>query len=183
MKILSVLALVIITSVSAYGQAMPWRKQIALDANIALPGGDVGKSLGTGFGATGTFYHQLLSRNVFLSVGVGYLSFPFEGSSNAMMTTIPLLVGARYNFAITGFQPYIGLELGAYFTSASASGSGVTLNTETETNLGLQPKVGFRYPLGPGLDFDASVKYHVIMVENSSFSVIAPGIGIAYTID
>lgn len=182
MKFRTVLALLLLTAIPALGQSQPWKKQIAVDANISIPGGDYGKFLSTGFGGTATFYYQLLTRNTFLSASIGYNDLAFESGGSAKYTVIPLLIGARYNFAITGFQPYIGFEFGGYLQSVSESDGAISLG-ESETNVGIQPKVGFRFPLSPGLDFDASLKWHNIFVENSSFSILAPGIGIAYTID
>jgi hypothetical protein len=185
MKLRTVLiALMLLSAVPAFSQSQPWKKQIALDANLSIPGGEFADLVGLemGFGGTAAFYYQLLTRVTFLSVSLGYNDLSFEGSSNAKYTVIPLLIGARYNFALTGFQPYVGFEFGAYFQSVSTSDGQISL-TESETNVGFQPKVGFRFPLSPGLDFDASLKYHLILRENESFSMISPGIGIAYTID
>jgi hypothetical protein len=176
------LALVILTAIPAFGQSQPWKKQIAVDANLSIPGGDVGEGLGTGYGGTATFYYQLLTRNTFLSASVGWNTFDYDAFSGMHLTVIPLLVGMRYNFAITGFQPYIGLEFGMYLSSASSNDNTVTL-AESETDAGIQPKIGFRLPISPGLDFDASLKWHNIFADDASFSILAPGIGIAYTID
>jgi hypothetical protein len=170
MRFRTVLVLLLLTAaVPAFGQSQPWKKQIALDANISIPGG-AGENVGTGYGGAAAFYYQLLTRNTFISASVGYNAF--EG-----FTIIPLLIGARYNFSITGFQPYIGVELGLYLTSYDNTVIG------SSSDFGLQPKIGFRYPLSPGLDFDASIKYHIITGEGDSFTILAPGIGIAYTID
>jgi hypothetical protein len=172
MRLRTVLAVLLVAgamTVPALGQSQPWKKQIALDANISIPGGS-GDGVGTGFGGAAAFYYQLLTRVTFLSASVGYNSF--DG-----FTIMPLLIGARYNFALTGFQPYIGFELGMYLSSYDNTVIG------SSSDFGFQPKIGFRYPLSAGLDFDASIKYHIITGEGDSFTILAPGIGIAYTID
>jgi hypothetical protein len=170
MRFRTALALLLLfTAIPAFGQSQPWKKQIALDANISIPGG-AGESNGTGFGGAAAFYYQLLTRVTFISASVGYNSF--DG-----FTITPLLIGARYNFALTGLQPYIGFELGMYLFSSDNTLVG------SSSEFGFQPKIGLRYPLSPGLDFDASLKYHIITGEGDNFTIIAPGIGIAYTID
>ena len=175
MKRLLILAMMILgTSATMFAQGgnMPWKKQIALDIGPQLPSGDGSFGLGTAIGVSGTFYYQLLTRNTFVSASIGTHNFPIE-NSNESFSIIPLLIGMRYNFALTGIQPYIGAEFGAYLTSVGST---------SETELGVMPKVGLRFPLSPGFDIDASIKHNIVLSE-SSFSFTGINLGIAYTID
>jgi hypothetical protein len=159
----------------------PWESQIALDAGVQFPGGGFSDaySLGTGYGFSANYYYQLLSRNTFISLGVGFNSFNSGNGTNTSVTVVPVLFGMRYNFSITGFQPYIGVELGAYIRSIKPGGTTVTSST---TDFGLMPKLGARIPLAAQLDFDMSLKYHTILASGASFSFLGLNFGIAYTI-
>lgn len=185
MKRLTVLTMLFIAMLTpAFAQSgQPWKKQLNLDLGIQFPGGDLSNQAGlaTGWGGATTFYYQLLTRQTFLSLGIGYYSFGVGSTnSNTTVTEIPLLLGVRYNFALTGFQPYIGAEFGAYIGSVKVGDQ--VVDGSVGTDFGIQPKAGFRLPISPGFDFDASVKFHVIMSE-TSFSFIGLNAGIAYTID
>lgn len=181
MKLRIILLLFVLSAVPALSQgSQPWKKQINLDVGLQIPGGDGGEGLNTGWGAAATFYYQLLTRQTFISLSAGYNEFGIDGS-NASITVIPLLVGLRYNFALTGFQPYIGAEIGIYMQSLSVSDNTVSVDV-SESDAGIAPKVGFRYPLAPGFDFDASLKYHNVFADES-FSFIGINVGVAYTID
>jgi hypothetical protein len=158
----------------------PWKKQIALDAGLDFPGGDVGKGLNMGYSAAATFYYQLITRQTFLSLSIGYHTFGVEGSSSSTLVTIPIQGGIRYNFALTGFQPYVGVEFGAYLSTMTVND--VVIGESGEADFGVQPKVGFRLPISPGFDFDASLKYHIVASEES-FSFIGLNVGVAYTIE
>ena len=175
MKRLLILAMMILgTSATMFAQSgsQPWKKQIALDVGPQLPSGDGTAGLEMAIGVSGTFYYQLLTRHTFISASIGTHAFPIENSSESF-SVIPLLLGVRYNFALTGLQPYVGAEFGAYLTS---------IGSVSETELGIMPKLGLRYPLSPGFDIDGSIKHNIVMSE-TSFSFTGINLGIAYTID
>jgi hypothetical protein len=155
--------------------SQPWKKQIALDIGPQFPGGDGGANLETAIGISGTFYYQLLTRNTFISASVGSHAFG-TGVSGSTVNVMPLLLGFKYNFTLTGFQPYVGAEFGAYLV-------GNSVNSNSETEFGFMPKAGFRYPIAAGFDFDASLKYNAIFTADPSFSFLGVNGGIAYTIE
>lgn len=179
MKRLLIIAMMILGSgatVLAQSGSMPWKKQISLDIGPQFPGGDAGTNLETAIGISGTFYYQLLTRNTFISASVGSHNFG-TNLSGVSTSVIPLLLGFKYNFTLTGFQPYVGAEFGAYLIGSSVSGS------ESQTEFGFMPKLGFRYPIAAGFDFDASLKYNAVFTADPSFSFLGVNGGIAYTID
>jgi hypothetical protein len=160
----------------------PWKKQFNVDVGAEFPGGATTDALGltTGFGINGTFYYQLLTRVTFLSLSAGYNSFGVEGSSSTSVTVVPILIGLKYNFTLTGVQPYIGLELGVYNTSVKVNGN--TVEGSGGSDFGIMPKFGVRIPLAPQFDLDLVLKYHNVF-SDQTFNFIGLDGGVAYTID
>lgn len=178
---LALLALLVVPAAAQNDDRQPWKKQLNFDAGILFPGGDAGPSLNTGLGFTGTFYYQLLTRNTFVSVSAGTNSFPYKHNTGINHTVIPILLGMRYNFTLTGLQPYLGVEAGLYLRSNSADDNQISL-AESSADFGVMPKVGLRYPLAAGFDLDGSIKWHNVFSEHT-LSWFGLNLGIAYTID
>jgi hypothetical protein len=180
MKRLLIIAMMILgasATMMAQGSNRPWQKQLAFDIGPQFPSGDASDGLDAAIGFSGTFYYQLLTRNTFISASVG--SHSFNRGTTSSLNIVPVLIGFKYNFTLTGFQPYIGMEFGAYLNSATAG----TISSESETDFGVMPKFGFRYPIAAGFDFDASVKYNAVFTAEPSFSFLGINGGIAYTIE
>lgn len=186
MKICILVAFMLITALPAAAQDdnQPWKKQINLDAGLLFPGGDQASTLdlNNGWGAAITFYYQLLSRHTFVSISAAYNQFPYGANTAYAETVIPVLLGARYNFSLTGFQPYLGFEFGVYLRTYDSYGGSPTIE-ESDVDFGVMPKVGFRFPIAGGLDFDGSLKWHNIIDDVGGLSWIGLNAGIAYTID
>lgn len=170
----------------------PWRHQIAIDGGVGIPVGEYADllELETGFAFSGTYYLQTgFSRNLFLSASFGYQTYAvgygdqilYEGDLNITNVSI----GARYNFTLSGFQPYAGFEVGNYwYTVTNETEFGGDLDYD---NLGIMPKVGLRYPIVKQLDFDANIKYHWIFQsdndrDSEDINTLQINVGVAYTI-
>lgn len=169
-----------------------WRNQFALDIGAGIPVGDYAdkNEVKSGFGVDATYYLQMSKmRKLFLSASVGYVSFPIDygkGSIqdwDASMSMIPITLGLRYNFKLTGLQPYVGFELGYYMQTISVETFNSS-NEDTREDAGIIPKAGIRYPLMNQLDFDANIKYHHIFRDDDydDFQYLGINIGVAYTI-
>lgn len=173
--------------------------QYAFDATVTASDGQklILKDVGVGIGAAVNYYYQF-DRALFLSVsgafgyfGNGYFrrqnadgSFPIVNTyyfeKNAL-TNFAFTAGLRYNFAVTGLQPYVGLEAGTYFIG----GGGIKPegSQTTSVNLALTPKAGLRYPLQPGLDFDASLKLIALLSGYVPFSYASVNVGVSYALN
>jgi hypothetical protein len=197
---LVILALVGTTSLKAQGR---WTHQIGIEVgpqyafnstNTAADGKKlIAQDIGVGFGTAINYYYKF-DRALFLSVsGVfGYFANGYVRRTNAdgslpslnsfyfnsfnPLINLALTAGLRYNFAVTGFQPYIGLEAGTY----SIGGINVA---EAAPNFALTPKVGFRYPLSTGLDFDGSAKLMYLFSGYVPFSYASVNVGVSYALN
>jgi hypothetical protein len=185
----------ILVSSNLCSQEQLWKHQIGLDAGIALPFAkytDVYK-LKTGYGFSGTYYFQFSeNRNLFFSASVGYYSFEGDywtlpGYSN-LLNIIPLQLGFRYNFKLTGLQPYLGFETGIFIMNSESGNDFGTKEKSREYSFGITPKFGFRYPIMTSLDLDASMKIMYVFYkeigryEHYNHGQLGFNIGIAYTI-
>ena len=188
-------ALLIFTTDSLQAQ-QPWKHQINLEVGYAAPYGGFNESadIGGSGGIGGTYYFQFLeNRHIFFSAYIGYFfDYPYNNYSSGGLgehkhTLMPMLLGARYNFSLTGFQPYVGLEVGVFNFVFIQEGQ---INREVkEMYTGVSPKVGFRLPVVPQIDLDVNLKMPFVFVSDNSSD---PGsdlymqwginVGFAYTI-
>jgi hypothetical protein len=170
--------------------------QYAFDSESVGPNNQklISKGIGLGVGGAVNYYYRFDS-NLFLSVSgvIGYFangyfrrqnadgtlpdvnSFYFNGETNPLVN-LALTAGLRYNFALSGLQPYIGLEVGTYSISRIVV-SGVP------PNIAITPKAGLRYPLAPGLDFDASAKLMYQISGYVPFSYASVNVGVSYALN
>lgn len=170
------------TSAAQTGGSQPWKHQLNITGGIDFPGGTYADEtdLSLGLGVEATYYRQFARRDVFLSLMAGYHRFGFGSfGSDRGLTVVPLLGGVRYNFTLTGIQPYIGAEIGIYLLNEGEGGS-VTVNDLDDIAAGILPKAGLRIPIEPQLDVDLSLKYHLILTSELSF--LGLNAGVAYTI-
>ncbi len=183
--LLPLLLLTAVVSASAQTtDGQPWLHQLNVTAGLSFPMGSLATNLdlAPGLCLEGTFYLQLPERNVFLSASIGYHRFGYGSfSADLGMAAIPALVGARYNFWLTGVQPYVGLEAGAYFFTVTDQSNTVTALNDVQ--FGIVPKFGVRIPLQPQLDLDLSAKYHVVLTGQTNLQFLGINAGVAYTIE
>jgi len=150
-------------------QAQDWQHQVYFNAGPQFVTGDASDAYKTGLAIDGGYYYRA-SSNFFVGLAGGYHQFEADGPGDKL-TIIPVHLAAKYNFSLTGVQPYIGVEGGPYFSSASGEG---------ETNFGVAPRVGLRIPLSRGFDPDINAKYNVIFQEDSNFNYVGVNGGPAY---
>ncbi len=155
------------------------------------------RDVGVGIGMAVNYYYRF-DRSLFLSIsgavgvfGNGYFrrqnadgTFPVVNTfyfQNNALVNFAFTGGLRYNFSLTGFQPYVGLEAGTYFIG----GGGIRPEgSQTATvNLAITPKAGFRQPLQPGLDLDASVKLIALVTGYVPFSYASVNVGVSYALN
>ena len=200
----SLLILTVITLSTSSAQKISerpasWDKQLCLTIGGNFITGSEADNFNPGIGLDGIFYYRI-GEQTFLSAGIGFhilnvkeeklqaflgQVMPVGMTAEVGYFALPLSVGIRHNFTTKGFQPYIGAEIGATVlgTSIKMSYLGKTNDTTTtDTYLSFMPKVGFRLPLAPYLDFDGHLKYNHIFAKDEPFGIITLNVGIAYTI-
>jgi opacity protein-like surface antigen len=171
-------------------QADPARMMLILQFALSFPTGNFGDAYNTGVGGNLTFAYSL-NPNVILTGSIGYIHWggdnnlggldDFEGNGDFSMSSVPVLVGARYMFPTSSaFAPYVLGEIGLHFMSSSAEYSYLGYSydasaSSTEFALGLGG--GFMYPVSASLTLDVNGRYWIIS-DAGNFTFMA-GIGYA----
>lgn len=172
-KLLAVLFLLFFVSSFVSAQS-----KMALSGNVgaALPMGDFGDAFKTGLGAHATFFYNL-NQNIDLTGSLGYYSWTSKESSDVTFSSVPVLVGARYNLGkMSSLQPYGVAELGLHFATAEAKIFGATYSA-SETDFGFGLGAGAYYPLDETTKIDVNLKYNVISSDGSNAYIsIAAGV-------
>ncbi len=187
-----------------------WTHQIGFDAGpqipMALPSSEIQRSLGAsswneataiqvGWGLSFNYYYRV-SPYLFVSASASINRFTFgkatwrdtggrlveKDLSQHSWINIPVLAGLRYNFALTGIQPYIGIEVGAHFNNNYSDGFSASVATLLPVNLGVTPKAGIRYKIQSGLDADFSAKFNYLVSSDIPFSYFSINVGLSYAL-
>lgn len=177
-----------------------WDKQLCLTLGGNIITGSDSENFNPGIGIDGIFYYRI-GEQTFVSAGIGFHILnvkeeklqaflgplmPVGMTAEVAYFALPLSVGVRHNFTTKGFQPYVGAEIGATVlgTSIKTNYMGKSSDTTiTNTHLSIMPKIGFRLPIAPYLDFDGHLKYNYIFAKDEPFGIITLNVGIAYTIN
>ncbi len=153
----------------AHGQRA-WKNQIAVTGGAQLPMGDFGDAFQNGVGFDATYYYRP-SRHFFIGLRSGYHWFE-KTDGNSTCGVIPVHFASKYNFSLTGLQPYVGLDGGLYLLRPEGGS-----NT---SEFGLAPQFGFRIPIASGVDIDLNATYEVILDDPNNRTYIGLNAGLAY---
>jgi hypothetical protein len=156
---------------SAEAQTPSWQHQVTFNSGPQFVTGDASDSYKTGLAIDVGYYYRA-SSNFFVGVAGGLHQFAGEGGAGDL-NVIPLNLAFKYNFALTGIQPYIGAEGGPYILS----------NGSSETKFGVTPRIGLRVPLSRGIDLDLNLKYNVVLQDPDNFTYVGANGGFAYILD
>lgn len=167
------LAAVLMLSLStpAEAQTPNWDHQVYFNAGPQFPTGTFGDSYKTGLAIDAGYYYRA-SSNLFVGIMGGYHQFA-ASQGDGQLNLIPINAGVKYNFSLTGIQPYVGVEGGPYFLS----------NGDSETRFGVSPRIGLRVPLSSGIDLDLNLKYNVVFGDPNNATYVGANGGFAYILD
>ena len=116
-----------------------------------------------------SFKNEYFTNLVQTNLGVGVDGF----NPSWTATDIPVMIGAKYNFPILPYSPYVWGEVGAHFLSFkdrligrmignSTNPTTINLATESgsETAFGYAIGAGVTIPLVPKIGIDINIKYN-----------------------
>ena len=145
-------ALVIFSVASSFAQG-----RFSIGAELALPSGDFGDAVGTGFGAS-VRYEAPINDNLSWMGTAGFLTFGKKdvGGIDISASIIPINAGLKYYFteSFNGF--YAGAELGINLVKVKAEFGGES-DSESSTEFGFAPQVGYHLA-----NFDFAVRYAIV---------------------
>ena len=163
-------------SVDATAQTPSWQHQLYVNAGPQFVTGPASDASDTGFGIDGGYYYRA-DRAFFIGLTAGF--HQFSSSSGANWTVIPLNATAKYNFSLTGIQPYIGADGGPFVLSNGDSQT----NGDSGTKFGIAPRLGLRIPVARGVDIDLTLKYSVVFDGPDNVTYAGTNGGFAYIFD
>jgi hypothetical protein len=166
-----VLGLALLPQTAEAQNTPSWKHQIVFNSGPQFPTGDAGDAYKTGLAIDAGYYYRA-GDAFFVGAFGGYHQFESDGAGSDL-NIIPVNLAFKYNFSLTGIQPYVGAEGGPFFLS----------NGESETQFGVAPRLGIRVPLSRGIDLDINVKYNVLFDDPSNIAYVGANGGFAYILD
>jgi hypothetical protein len=139
-------------------------QMIGADLVLAVPVGDFSDGAGLGIGALVRYEHNLIPKlNLTGRVGFVYhLSKDFGNGGKVNFSSIPVLVGAKYDLTDA---IYAAVELGLIHNAATAKAGNVSISS-SENDLGATVGGGFR--IG---DIDLRLGLHILDLSDASKSM------------
>lgn len=158
---------------SASAQTPSWQHQVVFNAGPQFVTGDASDGFKTGLAIDAGYYYRAADA-FFIGAFGGLHQFKGKGGTSDL-NVVPLNLAVKYNFSLTGVQPYVGVEGGPFLIRPDGG--------DNTTEIGLVPRLGVRVPLSRGIDLDLSLKYNVIFQEDSSLTYVGANGGFAYILD
>ena len=160
--------------------------KIRVQGSAAIPTGYSEDIVSVGYG--GNFNLSYAFNSSFeLSFTSGYYNFGYKENLPDYafsFSTIPVIVGIRYNIIDYNFIPYIGVEGGVYFSRYNLTidyGYFGKVNVITnDKSLGISPEAGFKINLTPMLDLDVNTKYNRIKTKYITRAFVLIQSGFSY---
>jgi len=158
MKRIALIAAVVLMATSI---AAPVRAQVfGVSAGAAVPTGDIGDIVDTGFAING-FFGGWVGESFLIKGDVGYHGFTSKtvtiaGEEFEAEGGLVPIRGGFYKYWGQSKRFYTGTSLGAYVPTGDFE--------ELDTKFGLGPRVGYLFPLGGGGAIDLMFEYHTVFV-------------------
>lgn len=169
-RLLSGLLLLLVLSAGSASAQPSWQNQIAVTGGPQFTTGAFGDGFKTGSGLAAAYYYRP-STYFFFGLRGGFHRFqPQDG--DAQLDVVPLQFASKYNFSVTGVQPYVGLDGGLYLLRPE-TGDGTS-------ELGVAPKFGLRIPIASGVDIDLNATYEVLLQDPDNTTYVGLNAGVAY---
>jgi len=155
---------------SATAQTPTWTNQLAVTGGPQFPTDTFEKAFDTGGGLAVTYYSRP-SSHFFFGLRGGYHRFEAQ-TGDATLSVIPLHIASKYNFSLTGLQPYAGVDGGVYLLRPNEG--------EDDSEFGVAPKFGVRVPIAFGVDLDLNATYEVVFTDPENTTYVGLNAGFAY---
>jgi hypothetical protein len=162
--------LVLALSVLPAAAQPAWQNQIAVTGGPQLTTGAFGDDFKTGSGLAATYYYRP-STYFFFGLRGGFHRFQPQGGGGRL-DVLPLQFASKYNFSVTGVQPYVGLDGGLYLLRPEGG--------DGSSEFGVAPKFGLRIPIASGVDIDLNATYEVVLQDPDNTTYIGLNAGFAY---
>lgn len=189
MKKLFAIISVLLIAVSLNAQG---KFAVSVNGDVALPMGNFGDLAKTGFGGLVAGVYNA-TPNIQVTLKSGYLTWSTETPASIQaaassvnegtLTSIPVLVGARYVAGKGKLKPYGAAELGMHFTSTEVpsvtlpTGQSVGGGTTTDSNFGFGFGGGVYYEVAKTVDLELNAQYNIISTSGNSSGFINVGVG------
>jgi len=158
-----------VSALPALGQPS-WQNQLAVTGGPQFPTATFEEAFDTGGGLALTYYSRP-SSHLFVGLRGGYHRFEAQ-TGDATLNVIPLQIATKYNFSLTGLQPYVGVDGGVYLLRPEQG--------EDDSEFGVAPKFGVRVPIAFGVDLDLNATYEVVFTEPDNTTYVGLNAGFAY---
>ena len=147
-----------------------WQNQIAVTGGPQVTTGAFDDEFKTGSGLAATYYYRP-STYFFFGLRGGFHRFRAQ-DGDAQLDVVPLQFASKYNFSVTGVQPYVGLD-GGLSLLRPEGGDG-------SSEFGVAPKFGLRIPIASSVDIDLNATYEVLLQDPDNTTYVGLNAGVAY---
>jgi outer membrane protein with beta-barrel domain len=183
-KLIPVAALALVAiggEVSSAQTASPMKFSPSLYAGAAIPTGDLGDALNTGFTVGGGLDLHTGPSPLSWRGEVAYTRYTAKDDGSGFdehFSDLSGRVNAVLGMPATGFAPYVIGGVGLYHLTASASGGGFT-GSASDNKFGWNIGAGIDMPIGE-IAGRLEVRYHRVSEDNGSYTYVPITFGIRF---
>lgn len=152
-----------------------------------MPTGFLEDAVDVGYGGTIEANYSFIYSNLEAALSFGYLYCGYKENLpqyDFSFSSIPILIGIKFNLTDFDFIPYLGLETGIffndYFVEVDDGALGKIQFVTHEYHLGIAPYLGFRMNLSQFFDLDVTAKYNRLKNKYIARSFVLVQTGFAY---
>lgn len=169
MKRIGLVVSAVVVGTLAFAQSADAQTRFGIAAGLAVPTGDAGEGLSSGFNVEGSAEFKPMTMPFGIRADLGYSQFGAEvGDGN--LTLIGGALNALFQMSGIGAAPY--LVVGPTITNLDGGG-------DSQTKIGAQGGVGVKFPLS-GFTSKLEGRYHTIFAEGSNFSMFIVNFGVLF---
>lgn len=166
-KIITILIVLTICTLSA--QAQRGNKGASIGLDVALPVGNMSKSLGVGIGGSLKGFYGLRDE-ADVTLTLGYINFAEKDNLGISYSLIPVLAGYRLKLDQVYLEPQFG------FTIMNVKSDVVNAEKST-SNTKIGYGIGVGYLMG---NLDLGLRFQDISANGGGFNIIAVRVGYAF---
>lgn len=175
MKGIGLVMSALVVGAFAFGESAEAQTRFGVAAGIAVPTGDFGDGVKSGFNVEGSVEFKPMTMPFGIRADLFYNRFGIDGV-DGNLTALGGALNAMFQMAGVGAAPY--LVVGPTITNLDAKVEGAG-DIEGETKIGAQGGVGVKFPLS-GFTSKAEARYQTIFTDNSNTNMFIVNFGILF---
>ena len=122
----------------------------------------------------------LVSSKLGIGVNANYYGCLIEeGGVENIISSIPVALTSKYYFLTKSIQPYVGVDIGLYYTRLKIKSEGEAISFSS-SDFFLAPVIGLQFKLSNSIALDINSKYNIVFLEGKTGYNVCANLGLVF---